>query len=238
MRLIWRFSCDYPSQVLQPPNSMRFERVLVAFVLVAGMGLQQLGCSGVGPLFETPLSAVRGEVVAPSTVTDADPVIVYLESIERQPGHARMHSPVVIRVHDGAFSPHVVAVAAGQLLEFAIDGNVLHQLFSYDEHNAFDLDTSDGSRPVSVTLAHPGVVRVYCSLHPSESGTAFVVASPYFDVADPRGHWRITGVAPGRYQLKTWSEQTRPTKREIMVPVADVVEARDIPLTAGPRATK
>jgi hypothetical protein len=74
-----------------------------------------------------------------------------------------------------------------------------------------------GGESLQVAFDHPGAVRVYCSLHPDESGTIFVAPSRYFATVRAPGRYAIQNVPPGRYALHTWSEGTAAATREITV---------------------
>ena len=111
------------------------------------------------------------------------------------------------------------AVTAGHALEFFTEGQILHQLFSYDENNAFEIETRGGEVSSSVVFEHPGVVHFYCSLHPAEGGRIFVAPEPHFTQALPDGRFQIANVPAGSYRLKTWGPRTAPTERTIVVPL-------------------
>ena len=49
------------------------------------------------------------------------------------------------------------------------------------------------------------------------SGYLVVVPTPYFAVTDSNGEYVIKDVPPGKYTLKTWSEEGKPTSQAVEV---------------------
>jgi hypothetical protein len=68
-----------------------------------------------------------------------------------------------------------------------------------------------------VQFHEPGLVRIYCSLHPSERAVVFVAPSPYFATFRPPGSYEIRDVPPGRYRLHAWSESISAEARAVTV---------------------
>ncbi|HYK87315.1 MAG TPA: carboxypeptidase regulatory-like domain-containing protein, partial [Acidobacteriota bacterium] len=62
-----------------------------------------------------------------------------------------------------------------------------------------------------------GAVPLLCNVHPEMSGYVVVVPTPYFAVTGKDGEYEIKGVPPGKYTLKTWSEEGKPVTQEIEV---------------------
>ncbi|HXY23074.1 MAG TPA: carboxypeptidase regulatory-like domain-containing protein, partial [Candidatus Acidoferrum sp.] len=55
---------------------------------------------------------------------------------------------------------------------------------------------------------------------PEMSGYVVVVPTPYFAVTDKDGNFEIKSIPAGKYTLKTWSEDGKPTTQEIDVSAA------------------
>jgi len=52
------------------------------------------------------------------------------------------------------------------------------------------------------------------------SGYVVVVPTPYFAVTDKDGNFEIKNIPPGKYTLKTWSEDGKPTTLAVDVSAA------------------
>ncbi len=180
------------------------------------------GCARIAallPAIQRP-GAVEGRVLAggdPAGPAGAGEwVVVYLGEPERpQPAPG---APVALlsRAADG-FSPSRLAVATGQPVELTSRDGIHHSFFSYSEPNQFDLGLLRTGETVRIAFAHPGLVHVYCSLHPDEEASIFVAPSPWFATVQAPGTYAIRDVPPGSYGLHAWSEERQPTRREVTI---------------------
>jgi len=159
-------------------------------------------------------------------------VVVYLDPLEEPRTEAPQPS-IVAPVRTGVYSAHVLAAARHQPVEFVVEDKILHKLFSYDEENAFELETSDGAQPSRVVFERPGLVHFYCSLHPAEGGRILVTPGPHFAYAGEGGRFRIANVPAGPYRLKTWSARTLPTERVVRLPLEEEEAPLEILLEAS-----
>ncbi|RIL03946.1 MAG: hypothetical protein DCC71_14610 [Proteobacteria bacterium] len=151
-------------------------------------------------------------------LADLGPVVVYLaDAPAGAPAPAGGDSPSVHQ-KDARFAPGFLAVAAGARVAMPNDDLIYHNVFSYSKPNDFDLGLYPAGESRSVALAHPGVVKLYCSIHESMNGTIFVAPSRWFAVAAPDGRFELRGVPPGRYRLRTWNEKLPDTEHAVVVP--------------------
>jgi plastocyanin len=148
---------------------------------------------------------------------DPPQIVVYLERLD---GETQPRAPLAVEtIHEtaGSFSPDLLVVAPGQTVRFSNEDGVYHQIFSSSEPNAFDLGSIKADESREVTFAHHGVVRVYCSLHPWESGVIFVAPTSHFHTVQPPGRYEILDVPPGRYRLSTWGDALRSANQVVTV---------------------
>lgn len=103
--------------------------------------------------------------------------------------------------------PHVLAIPAGSTVTFPNDDPISHNLFSLSSNNAFDLGLYRRGAGKSQKFDTPGVVNVYCNVHPNMSAVIQVMATPYFAFADEKGNFTVTNVPSGKYRLVAWNEQ-------------------------------
>ena len=108
---------------------------------------------------------------------------------------------------DKTFSPHVLAIQAGSLVEFPNADPIFHNAFSSYNGQVFDIGLYPPGTTRSVKFARPGVVRVFCNIHASMSALIVVVASPYFATTKQDGTFNIADVPPGQYNLSVFHER-------------------------------
>ena len=170
----------------------------------------------------TPTGELRGRVslgVANVPLAAVAPVVVYLEALDAK-GAARGAPPRALarmRQRDARFSPPFLVVAAGQSVEMANDDAIYHNVFSYSRPNDFDLGLYPAGESRTLVLRHPGVVKLYCSIHESMNATILVAPTRWFDVVDAKGGYALTGVAAGRYRAVVWAERLPATTRVIEI---------------------
>ena len=163
---------------------------------------------------------LRGKLrltVEGSRIADAGPVVAYLEPLDGATPPPVPASVPKVNQKNARFAPQFLAIAAGQSVAMPNDDAIYHNVFSYSTPNDFDLGLYPAGESRKVTFRHAGVVRTYCSIHESMSGTIFVAPNAYFAVVRPSGEFEIRGVAPGRYRLTTWCERLPAVTREIQV---------------------
>lgn len=102
--------------------------------------------------------------------------------------------------------PHVVVVPVGSTVSFPNEDTITHNLFSVSKPNDFDLGFYKRGTSMTKKFDHPGIVNVYCNVHPDMSAVVHVMTTPYFTKANAQGAWTIAGVVPGTYRLNAWNE--------------------------------
>jgi plastocyanin len=144
---------------------------------------------------------------------DLSDVVVYLDGVKLKPDPAR--ATMVMR--GKAFAPHVVAVPVGGTVDFPNEDPIFHNAFSVSGENRFDLELYKRPKVGSWTFKAPGVVRVYCNIHPQMSAVVLVRDNPFFTKAARDGVFAIEDVPAGRYQLRAWHERAPETSQEVSV---------------------
>jgi plastocyanin len=190
---------------------------------------------------------VRGQIevaVPGANLSELGPLVAYLEA---PPGAAALSYAVPsavprMRQADARFDPPFLVVTAGQRVSLPNDDPIYHNVFSYSKPNAFDLGLYPQGETRHVTLRFPGVVRTYCSIHESMSGTILVTPSPWHAVAAPSGRFEIRGVPAGSYRLRVWNARLPLASRSVRVKAGGTSElvvsigAGDGPAPAAPAA--
>ena len=137
-----------------------------------------------------------------------------------------------IRQRNAYFAPDFLAIAVGQSVDMPNDDAIFHNVFSFSKPNDFDLGLYPSGQSRQVTFKHAGVVKIYCSIHESMSGTIFVSPSPWFAVAKANGDFEIAGIPPGRHTLRVWNEKLPEATRSVTLDAGER-ERVDIQLETG-----
>lgn len=152
-------------------------------------------------------AGVRGRVVIlekdnkPSS--DLGDAVVYLEG----PGASAPATRFDITISDKAFAPHVLVVPVGSTVAFPNHDPFDHNVFSVSDSNSFDLGLYGRGEGKSVTFRHPGLVRVFCNVHPRMVALVLVMGTHHFAQPGADGSFSIDGVGPGSYRLHVWHER-------------------------------
>lgn len=162
-----------------------------------------------------------------TALADVGPVVVYVVRDGAAPKPPA--GDAAVRQKDARFVPAFLAVAAGQAVAMPNEDAIFHNVFSYSEPNDFDLGLYPAGETRKVTLAHAGVVKLYCSIHESMNGTIFVAPTPWFATVKSDGTFSIPGIPPGNHRLRTWNEKLPDTEQTIAVPASGALEV-EIPL--------
>ena len=137
-----------------------------------------------------------------------------------------------IRQRNAYFAPDFLAIAVGQSVDMPNDDQIFHNVFSFSKPNDFDLGLYPAGQSRQVKFEHAGVVKIYCSIHESMSGTIFVSPTPWFAVAKANGDYEIAGIPPGRHTLRVWNEKLPEATRAVTLDPGER-ERVDIQLEAG-----
>jgi plastocyanin len=112
--------------------------------------------------------------------------------------------------HNKTFVPHVVAVRTGSKVRFPNLDPFFHNAFSNYDGQIVDIGLHAPKSYREVTFRRPGVVHLFCNIHPTMSAVIMVLNTPWFAVSDKSGSFRIAAVPPGEYQLKVFHERALP----------------------------
>jgi plastocyanin len=160
--------------------------------------------------------------------TDLTDVVVYLDGVKvkAKPDKASM-------VMKGkAFIPRVVAVPVGGTVEFPNEDPIFHNAFSVSGPNRFDLALYKRPKSGAQTFQHPGVVKVYCNIHPQMSAVVMVVDNPFFARVQADGTFTLENVPAGRHRVRAWHERAGEATVEVTVTDKGTASAQALRLDA------
>ena len=140
--------------------------------------------------------------------------VVWLESAGLKP---RMAEAAQVTTRRKALLPHVMAIPIGSTIRFPNEDPITHNLFSVSTANPFDLGLYRAGAGKVQKFDKPGIVNVYCNVHPNMSAVIHVMHTPYYAMTNATGVFQIADVPPGKYKLSAWNEQGGSTQGEIEV---------------------
>jgi plastocyanin len=160
--------------------------------------------------------------------SDLSDVVVYLDAEKVKPKPAT--ATVVMK--GKAFFPHVVVIPVGGTVEFPNEDPIFHNAFSVSGENRFDLALYKRPKAGRQTFQHPGVVKVYCNIHPQMSAVVVVLDTPYFTKVSSDGTFTMESVPAGKHTLKAWHERAGEAAVEVTVPEKGAAVAATLRLDA------
>ena len=147
---------------------------------------------------------------------DASNVAVWLEGV-RLKGTAAGAARGQMESAKKTFTPRLVVVPKEAGVEFPNNDPVFHNVFSVSGANRFDLGLYRSGTSKSRRFDVPGLVRVYCNIHPQMVGFVMVVDSDVSGVTGSDGTFRLANVPPGTYTLRSWHEEAGESQTTVTV---------------------
>jgi plastocyanin len=175
-----------------------------------------------------PTSAARPSVGSLGS-TSHDPVdrrtaVVYLDEATRQAFEAIPSRRARMDQRREQFSPHVLAITAGTVVDFPNNDPLFHNVMSLAPGNAFDLGRYPKGKSRSVRFDTPGIVPIICDIHAHMSAYVLVFSHTYFSLTDAQGRYTLPNVPAGTHTVKVWSELGTAEPRKVTVG-AGIVDA-------------
>jgi len=104
------------------------------------------------------------------------------------------------------FTPHILPIFTGTVVDFPNYDPIFHNAFSSYSGQIFDVGLYPPGTSRAVRFAKPGIVRVFCNIHPTMSAIIVVLGTPYFAKTAADGAFKID-VPPGDYELGIFHER-------------------------------
>jgi plastocyanin len=138
---------------------------------------------------------------------DLSSAVIYLDQVGSAAATAEMNKDFSMTTKNKQLSPKAMVVPVGAKINFPNYDPIFHNLFSVSAPNEFDLGLYKGGASKSHSFSKPGIVRVFCNVHPQMSATIVVANSSYFTTADKTGKFSLGEIPSGNYILKAYSEE-------------------------------
>lgn len=124
----------------------------------------------------------------------------------------------VIAQRPDGFAPRVLAVTLGDTVAFENRDKVFHNAFSVSPARTFDLGKLGPKASKRLVFAKPGVVRVFCDLHPEDAAYVFVAPTHQWARPDTSGTWTLGPLPVGDYVLRAWHPEHGDRKWSVSLP--------------------
>lgn len=136
-------------------------------------------------------------------------VLVYIKSGFPKTSFPIPSKPVTLSQVGCMYRPHVIALQVGQTLRITNPDGTLHNVHMMPSRNP------------QLNIAMPGAVKsttkvfqnedimfpVKCDVHPWMEGYISVVAHPFFQVTGKSGHYELSNLPAGTYELEAVHEK-------------------------------
>ena len=175
-----------------------------------------------------PAATVSGNIVLHDSHIDSvtrgkdfSGVVISLLAVN-QPPPPPPDKHIIMLQKNKMFTPHILPVVAGSTIDFPNADPIFHNAFSSYSGQIFDVGLYPPHTSRSVKFQKPGIVRVFCNIHPSMSAIILVLNTPTFTVTPTSGEFHLD-VPPGTYDLRVFHERSTEQsldalQRRIVVP--------------------
>jgi plastocyanin len=200
------------------PNRITLRSLTAMLVLLAACALVRGRTEPAAPVAVEGVVTYDGPVPKPVEVVEANTVrqlvevdgktkglkdaVVWLEGVPAPKGRKPPLAVTMDQVNF-FFVPHVLAIEAGQEVEFSNSDGANHGVLalSREPKNCFNVVTPPGKSVRQTFVATDRPVLIGCPFHAGMGAWVFVFEHPYFAVTDARGRFRLPAVPPGKYTL-------------------------------------
>jgi plastocyanin len=163
--------------------------------------------------------------------TDYSGVVVWLEPASGAPVVPTSVGRAQMVQKNKTFTPHVLAIAVGTIVDFPNFDPIFHNAFSNYNGQIFDIGLYPPGTTKSLAFRREGVVRVFCNIHPAMSAVIVVLKSPYFATSATNGTFRIDNVPPGSYRMQVFHERAA---EQTLASLTRVIDVMDGPVEVAP----
>ncbi len=146
--------------------------------------------------------------------------VVFLEQVDG-PAPPPAKTPEKMVQRNKAFEPRLIVVTQGSAVDFPNEDVIFHNVFSLSQGNQFDLGVYRQGATKRVRFTQPGVVDVFCNIHPDMIGSILVLQNAHWVRVEEDGRYRLE-VPPGKHQLTVYWAQGVLERREVEVSAGGV----------------
>jgi len=146
--------------------------------------------------------------------SEFDRIAVWLESAS-----APVAAPLVatLQQRNRHFEPELLIIPVGSTVLFPNLDPIFHNIFSLSRTQSFDLGYYAEGRSRSVKFPKPGIIQVYCHVHPDMHAVIVVVPAVWSGKPREDGTFSWSDVPPGKYKLQIWQSSMGVLHRTVIL---------------------
>lgn len=148
---------------------------------------------------------------------DRSNAVIFIDGLsEEQQVQEKKNIPTMS--HKGRiFSPRVLPIVKGEVIDFFNDDTIYHNVFSLSKANPFDLGIYPQGTSKLVTFSRPGLVKLYCNIHPKMVSNILVLNNNLFAKTGVDGTFEIKNIPDSEFTLRVWYEYSDVFSRQVSV---------------------
>lgn len=161
-----------------------------------------------GPLYQGPArTAVKTD--------ETTHVVVFLLDT---PGGQNKPTRVKMAQKNRQFLPFVLPIFRGSTVDFVNSDTIFHSVYSQSECRPFHLPEYPQGESRELTFPQPGIVELFCAIHPEMNSYILVLDTGFFATPDDEHQFRLDNVPAGKHVIKAWHPRLAPVTKVIDVP--------------------
>jgi plastocyanin len=187
-----------------------------------------MGCASTGAIHGTISTRTPTESAVPSQEPTVDhalvrgsvaDAVIYIEEAHPRVGSGlrAAHGSARVELKDQTLRPRILVVPAGTSVEFANHDSLFHNIFSVSPAKPFNLGRFGRGESKRVTFDKPGLINVYCNLHPNMAAYILVVPNRAFTRPDSLGRFVLPTLPKGHYVVNVWHPDFPTIRREVTI---------------------
>lgn len=153
-----------------------------------------------------------------------DGVVVFLDELEHPTRFSVPTEHAAIRQKNKSFAPEILPIVVGTTVDFPNDDTIFHNVFSLSKAKPFDLGIYVQGTSKSVTFSQPGLVKVYCNIHPQMIAYILVLSNPHFTMTDQQGRFVLPDVPLGTVRVRSWYPRSREHPERTVIVAAQGIQ--------------
>jgi len=132
-------------------------------------------------------------------------------------------APVKILQLNAEFVPRVVPITPGTEVQFINRDGFFHNVFSLTPGSRFNI----GRKPTGIVekrrFYNVGEIKLFCDIHAQMNATIICLDTPYFTRVNPDGHYELSGIPAGRYEIRVYHPDLPQVSEIIEIETSDSI---------------